>query len=778
MKRIARFLGMLLAIGCCNVHADAATVYVSPGGHAQAAGTLDDPLADITQALDKAGSGGTVLLRGGVYRQRVTLMSQHSGTPGHLSTLMAYGEEKPILKGSDVVTDWTRHQGAIWKHAQWNLPSQQVFADDTLLMQIGTQQVFGDFQDKMQRRVVIGKDIADMRPGSFFYDEKAKVLYIWLPDGSDPNHHLIEAATRDYIIRPEIHQSVNYVALKNLIFRHANSSVPTEEKPYNYTMVSVGNDGLIDHCDIQWGDFRGVMMGRHTQLLNSIIANNGNDGVDAGPRSPWRVADCTITGNGHRMYLGWHCGGMKLIPDAYGVIENNLIADNWGPGVWFDWADCGGQIVIRNNRILNNRASQMIQGKIRHLDVAGIKIEASRNVLIYNNLISGNEGNGIIIMASADVEIFNNTLIGNTGMAAIQVGGVPRGMKTLGGGCTLDHINIINNAIVDNPATYDLSIQLPVEGVSDKVTFKLNSNHNLFYRFGGPIQLHTGGTYTGFKPQVVDLKEWQKLTGFDTNSMAADPMFIDMAKSDYRPGRNSPMRDAGSGFGVAWAPPMFEATLDITGISRQKRWDIGAYESLDQKGVALALLKGDDQAWVDDQLPDGAVVMGTSNRSGDPRRFWLWSNVEPKPSSGALCARLVANKDELCFTGFNLATAQSTAGMHRLAVDVWLSPDQTPDQLFIAVANASGQYVGGGIGFAQDSMALPQQISSIDPDTNASLEGDAARNVQLTPLGKMPAAGQWTTLHIMLPTDQSLVRGLLIGVRRGILAVDRIRLVP
>jgi parallel beta-helix repeat protein len=760
---------------------NAATIYVSPEGNDQATGSINEPIADINLALDKAGRGGTVLLRQGVYRQRITLTPKHSGTPDQMTTITNHADEKPILKGSDVITGWKKYKDNIWQHDNWPTASQQVYVDGKVLKQIGSQNVIGDVEDGMQRRVIIGKDVNDLIAGSFYYDTTTKSLYVWLEDGGDPNKHLLEAGVRDYIIRPAQHAQVQYVAVKNLTFRHSNACTPEIEKPYNYAMVTIGNDGLIENCDIQWGDFRGVMMGRNTKLINSIIANMGNCGVDASPRSPWLVSGCTITNNGHRQYLGWHCGGLKLIPDAYGTIENCLISDNWGPGVWFDWSDTGGQIVIRNNRILNNRATQMVQGKIRHIDVAGIKIETSRNVLIYNNLIAGNDGNGIIIMASSAVEVFNNTFVANKGFAAVQAGGVPRGAKKLGGGRTLDNINVVNNVFYNNLTAYDVSLQFPVEGRTDKVTFKLNSDYNCYYRFGGPVQMHTGGTYAGFLPVFDELKIWQEQTGLDEHSQLADPKFVDVKQGNYQPGSDSPLRDASVGFGQPWTPPMFDAMVDLAGITRLRRLDVGAYESVSQRGQAspVTFAKPVEGMLFDDGLPASAMSVDCSNHASDPRRFWLMEAVDPKPASGAMCVKLIAENDSLRLTGLYYRAPVPTAGYRTLSALVWLSPEQTPSQLFLAIETGDGNYHGSGFGFDSDIIDLPSQVASIDPDTGARLAGSTARTVTLGKFTNKPTTGKWVEIQFALPTTSaSQIRSLILGATSGVVAIDQVRLLP
>src|SRR5688500_1303986 len=65
-----------------------ATYYVAPGGSDAAVGSLEQPLGTIQQAADRAAAGDTVLIRGGVYRETVTL--PRSGSAGAPITLRPF----------------------------------------------------------------------------------------------------------------------------------------------------------------------------------------------------------------------------------------------------------------------------------------------------------------------------------------------------------------------------------------------------------------------------------------------------------------------------------------------------------------------------------------------------------------------------------------------------------------------------------------------------------------------------------------------------------------
>ncbi len=68
---------------------------VAPNGSDQSAGTASKPLATVGAAVRRLGHGGTILLRSGVYHQRLTL-----GSTAHDLTIRPYDHEHPILDGT------------------------------------------------------------------------------------------------------------------------------------------------------------------------------------------------------------------------------------------------------------------------------------------------------------------------------------------------------------------------------------------------------------------------------------------------------------------------------------------------------------------------------------------------------------------------------------------------------------------------------------------------------------------------------------------------------
>jgi len=126
--------------------------YVSPNGNDHWSGLLaevnpggnDGPFATLQRArnaireqrIKDSNAQFTILVRGGIYRLRETLVlgPEDSGTELHPLIIRAYGNERPVLSGSRPVTDFVRYKDEIYKaDLKGSFPDlngiRQLFAD-------------------------------------------------------------------------------------------------------------------------------------------------------------------------------------------------------------------------------------------------------------------------------------------------------------------------------------------------------------------------------------------------------------------------------------------------------------------------------------------------------------------------------------------------------------------------------------------------------------------------------------------------------------------------
>jgi parallel beta-helix repeat protein len=535
-----------LVLFCASIQsAVSATYYVAPTGNDGNAGSIAAPFRTISRGVSKAVAGDTVYVRGGTYREDVEMST--GGSAGNPIRVLAYAGEIPLVKGSDVVTGWVKHNGAIWKKTGWQSNSQQVFVDfdaapGKSLQQIGMP---ASHYTSWEYPSPVGSNVNTMIAGSFYYEKASATLYVWLKDGSDPNSHAMEVSTR----RRVFFMSRPYVQLKGFAFRHSNTSAFAQQG----AAVELSSHSSIEDCDIEYMDFAGLGLGYQQDGASAIhcnVSNNGNTGVNAVSATNFVVSGMKLNNNNSRNFNTlWHAGGFKAATDSYGTVRDSEISFNNGSGVWFDFCDTGKPIVIRNNYIHDNGPKE-----------AAVFFEVSANGLITNNVISRNQRRGVYVSASRNTQVVNNTIEGTLDRAAIELAGMPRGTATL-----TDNV-VQNNIISGTSAQYDLYIQ-PDSGTS---IARNKSDFNLFYRSSGVVQLWKGTMFG-------DLSTWNKSTGNDLRSVRSSPLFVSGAASGalkFALQTGSPAIDTGMA-GVSVDDYLYAKRPSGKGM------DMGAFEKVD-----------------------------------------------------------------------------------------------------------------------------------------------------------------------------------------------------
>lgn len=110
MRKLLVFLGLVflvsgISIGMIyqNHNVVKSVIYVSTEGDDQNPGTIDQPLLSLKAAADKATSGTTVNIRGGIYDE--PLIIQHDGTKNAPIFFQSYQDEKVTISGRKLEDD-------------------------------------------------------------------------------------------------------------------------------------------------------------------------------------------------------------------------------------------------------------------------------------------------------------------------------------------------------------------------------------------------------------------------------------------------------------------------------------------------------------------------------------------------------------------------------------------------------------------------------------------------------------------------------------------------
>jgi parallel beta-helix repeat protein len=509
-------------------------------------GTIEQPWKSISKAAQTLQPGDTVVIHAGTYREHVR--PARGGTQSQPIAYAAAEGEHVVISGADVVTGWTFVQQGIWKKEPWNyrFPThpdndfhrligrcEQVIADGALLRHVAT--------------------IAEMEPGTFCAMPDEKVLYVRLNDDASPNARLVEASVRPLCFGLRWgDQPVHHIRVRGLTVRHAAN------KAQYGALYAKGNSWLIEHCTAEWTNGTGVSFrGNDITLRHVRSHHNGQQGAGGSARG-FLLEDVLLHHNNLKGFdKGWEAGGIKIAHARDGVVRRCRAEANDGNGLWFD-IDVR-DVLVEHCTVTDNAQS-------------GIFVEISGGFQIRNNLcvrngLDGNWGRGGIAIAESDhCTIEHNTCARNTTGIAIREQG-PRTFPDIDGEEVAYHVHdlVIRNNICalnsqyqigywyDNPffgphpsAGEDAKRQL-----YDPDAASIRLSNNLYWCDDRQRLALFGVPWRSKHKKYPDLTAWQKDRGQDTDSVVADPGFVDPENDDWNLKPDSPALQIKAGH--AWA---------------------------------------------------------------------------------------------------------------------------------------------------------------------------------------------------------------------------------
>lgn len=371
------------------------TVFVSPSGSDSASGSVSAPVRTITRALVLAPTGGTVVLRSGAYHESVTVSSK-------TVTIQNYPGEAAWLEGAETVTGWVA-DGSAWRKPGWN----HVFdhsptytsgqADGTAFWQfVNPAYPMASHPDQIWINGVALTQVgsrAGVHPGTFYYDEGAKNLYV----GTNPNGQRVEAST---LSRALALRTPN-VVVRGIGIRRYATSVPTIgtvtlEKPH----ISLENVSVTDSAT------SGVAVTSTDASLRKVtVNNNGLRGISGNYADRITLDSVRVTNNNSQHFNhAPSAAGFKTGRTQGVTVRNSMFANNDADGVWLDMSTSNS--IITGNDFENNG---------HH----GVSLEVSATSVVADNQFIGNIDDGLLINDTQSVQVWNNTFVRNA--LAIEV---------------------------------------------------------------------------------------------------------------------------------------------------------------------------------------------------------------------------------------------------------------------------------------------------------------------------------------------------------------------
>lgn len=380
---------------------DANTLYfVAPDGDPDATGDSPEAPTTLDSAIARVVTDDAIILRGGTYRVGGLLLNQGI-------TMQPFEDERPILKGTEVASNWTAQPNGLWR-SSWDklFPAQPAdwwrrerHAIDTPLHLFNNDMVFIDGE---LLSAVGGAH--EMHEKAFYIDYERGQVYI----GTDPTGHLVEITAHDGALErsiEEVHGKPNDrqgAVIRGITFtQYAYRAIEIQGTepdrhmdPAEFGKEAVGSvfeNVTISYCSRVAGYFRGDQL----VIRNSLISDCGTEGIYViGSADALLERNIITRTNSAEKISGYFASAVKIFNQSYRVVcRDNLVIDNpYASGIWYDVGNVDG--VFINNWIENTND--------------GFFFEISKGAICAGNVFV-NCTPGIRILNSSDVEIYQNT---------------------------------------------------------------------------------------------------------------------------------------------------------------------------------------------------------------------------------------------------------------------------------------------------------------------------------------------------------------------------------
>ncbi len=373
-------------------HAACATEFhVSVNGDDNNDGSLSRPLRTISAAARVAQPGDVITVHGGTYRERVTPPRGGVSDARRIVYQAAPGD-KVLIKGSEVIRDWKRFRGGVWKVS---LPNSFFGAYNPY-----TDRIVGDwFNDRGRPHhtgevYLNGKSlweshllerVLDPRPVTGARDSEGST-YTWFAETDDqhtyiyanfhdrdPNQELVEINVRDSCFYPD-QPGRDYITVRGFHMSQAATqwAAPTAEQ-IGLIGAHWSKGWIIENNVVSDSKCSGISLGKDRKTGHNVWIN---DPRKDGATHYNEVILRALEAGWSRETIGSH------------VVRNNVIFNCEQAGIVGSLGAAYSQ--VSNNHIYNIWTKRQFAGA----EMAGIKLHGAIDVVIRNNRIH-NAGRGL-----------------------------------------------------------------------------------------------------------------------------------------------------------------------------------------------------------------------------------------------------------------------------------------------------------------------------------------------------------------------------------------------
>jgi alpha-N-arabinofuranosidase len=385
----------------------AADFHVAPTGNDANPGTPSAPLRTIQRAADLAQPGDVITVHEGVYRERVKPPRGGQSDQKRIVYQAAPGE-KVAIKGSEIVKNWVRVQGDVWKvtlpnsfFGGFNPYSDLIHGDwfAPLGRQHHTGAVYlnGDWLIEAARLDDVLKPMG--KNALWFGQVDKEHTTIWAQfKGVNPNQQAVEINVRRTVFYPE-KPGVNYLTVRGFTMRHAATpwAPPTAEQ-VGLVGTHWSKGWIIENNVVSHSVCSGIALGKYGDQWDNTSANTAEGYVktiERALKNGWNretighhvvrnntISHCeqagivgslgaafsTVTGNDihdihvRRLFSGAEMAGIKFHAAIDVEISRNHIHRTCR-GLWLDWMAQGTRV---SRNLFHDNASEDLFVEVDH----------------------------------------------------------------------------------------------------------------------------------------------------------------------------------------------------------------------------------------------------------------------------------------------------------------------------------------------------------------------------------------------------------------------------
>ncbi|OAB62466.1 hypothetical protein AY599_11610 [Leptolyngbya valderiana BDU 20041] len=422
----------LWGVSAVSLRAESPHLLVVAQQHPQATddnpGTEAKPLQTIDAAAQRAQPGDKILVREGIYRERV--MPARGGTRDRPIVYEAAAGETVVLRGSEV---WAAQPMAGLPDAPtpyWEgTVSETLFEDvDPFTTQLERMpqgylraQVF--LQSRPLRQV-LDRESLQQQSGTWFFESDRRQLRVHLPQSypaDDPP--FLEISTRRAVFAPKI-RGLGYIQVRGFVMEHGANPFPSgfwrsRSPQAGILSTRSGHHWAIEHNTIRYAKSLGLDCGSegrydidgleqpmpdgagyHVVRYNTIT-DNGCGGIAGWKQTASLIAYNVIDRNNRLGFTAPETGGIKVHEFVDGQIIGNVLRNNECFGIWVDNIYRGAR--VSRNLVLSNRGAGIF------MEMGGGPALVDNNVVAFTSL-----GEGIYTHDASGVTVAHNWLQANT----------------------------------------------------------------------------------------------------------------------------------------------------------------------------------------------------------------------------------------------------------------------------------------------------------------------------------------------------------------------------